>query len=251
MNGNINYSTSLFIPVGNNLKLDFEDISTLDLATMNINKDEAKSYLGKYNPSIDKEGMFYITGYPFKDQCRVFAPIFNYDKKGLNLFYYLLKKYAEERNYNFQHNKPLELDIESDRIYLEYIKGIFQDIIDKRIEAIYSDKSIISNDVKFIIKNRFLPKNMKLSTSEYLDKHTNDFIYYYCRYTELRKLMLECILCCAGYNPEIGPLIWNTNDWFKDGIHGYEPAGQKMLTRQLELSEFSDIPSINENKRRH
>lgn len=76
MNGNINYSTSLYIPVDNKLKLAFEDISTLDLATMNIKKSEAKAYLGEYNPGIDRDGMFYIAGYPFKDKCRVFAPHF-------------------------------------------------------------------------------------------------------------------------------------------------------------------------------
>lgn len=242
MNGNINYSTSLYIPVDNKLKLAFEDISTLDLATMNIKKSEAKAYLGKYNPGIDKDGMFYIAGYPFKDKCRVFAPIFNYDKDNLKLFYYLLNKYAKIRNYNFQHNKPLTLDIENDRLYLEYLKGIFQDIIDKKIEILYSDKSLILPDVKTIIKRRFLPKNMKLSTEEYLDKHTNEFIFYYSRYTELRNLIIECILCCAGYYPGIGPLIWNTREWFKDGIYGYELNGQKILTRQLELSEFGDIP---------
>lgn len=246
MNGDINYSTSLFIPIGNELKLDFEDISTLDLATMNINKNEAKSYLGNYNPGIDKDGMFYIAGYPFKDQCRVFAPIFKYDKKGLELFYYLLRKYAEERSYNIKHNKPLELDIESDRIYLEYIKGILQDIIDKKISTIYGDKSIISNDVKNIIKFRFLSKNNNISTSEYLDKHTNDLIFYYSRYTELRKLMIECILCCSGYNPEIGPLIWNTKEWPKDGIYGYQLNGQRVYTRQLQLSEFGNIPCVKD-----
>lgn len=246
MNGNINYSTSLFIPVGNRLKLDFEDISTLDLATMNINKNEAKSYLGNYNPGIDKDGMFYIAGYPFKDKCRVFAPIFKYDKKGLKSFYYLLNKYAQQRNYNFQHNKTLTLNIENDRLYLEYIKGILQDIIDKKVESIYGDKSIISPEVKTFIRRRFLTQYKNLSTEEYLDKHTKEIICYYCRYTELRKLMLECILCCSGYNPEIGPLIWNTNEWPKDGIYGYKLKDQKNYTRQLQLSEFSDIPSIRE-----
>ena len=246
MNGNINYSTSLFIPVDDTNKKDFEDISTLDLATMKIKKKDAKSYLGNYNPSIDKDGMFYIAGYPFKDKCRVFAPIFNYDKKELNIFYHLLYKYAKMRDYNFHNNKPLTLDIENDRLYLVYLKGIFQDIIDKNIETMYGDKSLILPDVKSIIKRRFLPKNMKLSTEEYLDKHTNELIFYYSRYTELRNLMIECILCCSGYNPEIGPLIWRTRDWYKDGIFNYELDGQKVLTRQLELSEFGNIPSVKE-----
>ncbi len=246
MNGYINYSTSLYIPVDNKLKLSFEDISTLDLATMNINKNEAKSYLGNYNPGIDKDGMFYIAGYPFSDKCRVFAPIFNYDRDNLKLFYYLLNKYAQIRSYNANHNKPVTLDIESDREYIEHLKDIFQNIIDRKIESLYSDQSLILPDVKTIIKRRFLPQYKKLSTEEYLDKNTNNFIFYYSRYTELRNLMIECILYCSGYDPNVGPYIWKAREWPKDGIYNYEFKPQKTLTRQQQLNEYCNVPRVKE-----
>ena len=253
MNGVERYGTSLSIPVDGKYKLDFEDISTLDLATMNIKKSEAKSYLGEYNPGINKDGMFYIIGYPFSGECRAFAPIFDYDRYETKEYYHHLRKYAELRNYDFHNDRTLELDIESDKELIECIAHIFKDVIDNKIEQMYSDKATMNNELKEFVRRRNVAKNAGYTTLEYIYRHQNELIYNYSRYTELRKLLLEYILYICGYKCEVGSFIWPTAHWNNNGIYGLIPESKKVYGRQLELSEFCAVPEshIDPKKRRH
>lgn len=245
MSGTERYGSSLSILVDGKYKKDFEDISTLDLATMAIKKKEAKSVLGEYNPCIGKDSMFYIIGYPFSGECRAFAPIFDYNKPNLEEYYNNLRRYAEERNYNVQNNRLKELDIESDGELLECLYHIFKDMIDNKIKDLYGDKSVICKEAKELIARRNTKKNSKYETLEYLHRHQNEIIFLYSRYTELRKLMLEYILYKSGIRCDIGTFIWPTKYWDNNGIYGYIPASKQTYCRQLELNEFGPVPGSN------
>ena len=259
MNGTKQFASALKVPFDGKIKYDFEDISTLDLATMNIKKSEAKQYLEQYNTMINPNGMFYALGYPFSNDLRAFAPIFDYDKKGLTKYYNLLKKYAELRNYNVQHGNGLELDIENDRVLLEYLYDIYADIIDNNIaeedskKALLGEKSLLSEEAKLIALKRQKKIYNKISTQDYLYRQKNELIFLFSRYTELRKLILEYILYKAGIRCDAGNYIWPAKYYNHEGIYGYIPENKLVLSRQLELSEFMDCPEVGEDnkKRRH
>lgn len=247
MNGVNGIGDTVNLCVDGKIQKEFDDISMIDLQTMDIIKKDAKNILREYNHVNNLPGMFYIIGYPFNAKPRSFAPIFNYNKTILNKYYDALRKFAIERANNIKNGNNLKLEMNS---YLEnYIYEILYSILNNHIKSMSYYESIISLKLKEIIKAKFNDCNYGKSVGSYLDENSIVIENILSNYTEVRNLTIEYILYLAGYNANVRNMIKKTEKWNNFGITKEAYQSDIKEYEQLELSDFMDISKVKRLKK--
>jgi hypothetical protein len=111
MNGKNGKGKALNILVDGKIHRDFKDISTLDLQTMEIRKENASSILSEYNPKGSIDGLFYDASFPHKKtETKTYAPIFDITSDKTKKYLDSLKYFAEQRDYKIKNGLKLKLD---------------------------------------------------------------------------------------------------------------------------------------------
>ena len=248
MNGYNRVGDALYLKSGSKIKKEFEDISSLDLITMDIKAKEAKEVLKETNHGKQLVGQFYDVGYPFNGEVRSFATIFDLDKSILNSYYDALKKYAEERSFNVKNGNKLSLNM--DQQLRDYVYKILYSIIDNNIKCLANYDSLMSYRAKEIIKNKNKGANQSMSVGQYLDRNSIVLGNLYSNYGELRNLTIEYILYLAGRNTDIRNAIKRTEKWRNYGIERDANKEEIVEYKQMELSDFINAPKVKRIEKR-
>ena len=252
LNGQNGKGNTLNILVDGELKRDFNDISTLDLITMNIPNKNAKEVLKEVNPNIDLDGFFYNCSYPHaKTKTKSYATIFDYETGNSRLYLDKLKYFAEQRNYKKEHGQKIKLD-ETQELE-EYIRTILYNILNNQQNKLTDYESLMSAKLKEIIKDRYT-YYFTVGTNNYINSKIYLLRSLLSNYTELRNLTLEYILYIQGLNTNIRTKIKRTEEWDNEGMHKINPTKYQQNKEipkeepyeQLELADFINVPRCSE-----
>ncbi|MEE3343110.1 MAG: hypothetical protein VZS44_03370 [Bacilli bacterium] len=253
LNGKDGKGKALNVLVDGKLHRNFIDISTLDLATLDIKEEDAVKVLKEYNPKLDLTGMFYNASYPHsKTKTKSYATIFNQENDKTKDYLDSLRYFAEQRNYKKEHKQVLRLDM--DRKLEDYIRKIIYNIIKNNAFKLTEYESLMSSKLKEIITDKFYI---------YYDKDINKYInsrIYTLRsilnsYTELRNITLEYILYLQNENTNLRTAIKNTENWDNMGMEVIEPIiytkGQDIIIpKQMELADYlPNFPKVRSRKK--
>ncbi len=242
MNGVNRVGQALYLDVNGNLKKEFEDISTLDLLTMDIKKKDAKPMIREYNPGVDIDGMFYDLAKLKNGKVNCYAPIFNYDKTILDKYYNYLRYFAEQRDFKVKHNDKVKLD---DNSKLEYfIEDVLYKIIDNKVLSLTEYESLLSKKLKEIIKDKYEGKSYKLTTGKYIDSKKYLITDILRNYTELRNITLSYMLYLSGYSSNVRHNIAKTEHWTNLGIDKEASEIKVVNCEQLELADYINAPKV-------
>ena len=128
LNGQKGVGHTLDLLEDGKLKRDFIDISTLDLITMDIPREEAKDILKEYNPDTNLDGMFYDALYPYKKvETKTFATIFGFTNEECKYYMDQLRYFAEQRDFNKKNGNKVTID--DNRAFDKYVRTIMYRIL--------------------------------------------------------------------------------------------------------------------------
>ena len=246
-NGKNSHGNALDVLVDGKLVRNFEDISTLDLQTLNIDSSKAKQILKEYNPEVDLSGMFYDLSYPHKDkEFKSYAPIFNMENDEVKYYQDKLRYFAEQRNYKKEHKQKIKLDVNQE--FEDFIRTILYNILNQRDSKLTDYESLIAPTTKELFRERFVKYNM--STNNYINSKIFTFRSLLSNYTELRNLVLEYMLYISGYNTNIRSKIKATKNWNNSGVEVLEPVSYDKkevhyVYEQMDLFDFDEFKSKN------
>ena len=189
--GNYGKGRALNIPYNGECLSTFDDISTLDLATMDIDFKNIDSFMKEYNQGLENRGNYYDLSYPnSKNKCKTFAPIFNYGNN-LIISKYMdyLRYFAEQRNFKAQNGENLRLD--ENKQLEDFMYDSFRYILRNDFEKYIKYESLLS--LKY--KDMILEKNerYKMGMDNYINYHSGLFKSLTSSYTLLRLIILEII----------------------------------------------------------
>ena len=249
MNGQSGTSNSTYLLNGEYLLNNFNDISDIDLITMNISRKESYEILKKYNPKLEKDNIMYIASYPHSNnKIKTYAPIFNLNNSETEYYIENLTYFAKERKYKKEVGLKTQLD--DDRKFNNYIRTLLYKILDNNNSSITNYESIISMKLKTILNDRY---QVGKSTNEYINSNIYIFKQLLNHYTELRNLTLEYMLLKSKLKTDLRTFIktketWISNDMYEKDKIKYvegEPFKEPNSYYQLELSDlFEDVPSV-------
>ena len=255
LNGKNGKGEALNILVDGEIKRNFNDISALDLSTMDIPIDKSTEILKEYNPKTDLSGMFYNVSYPHsKTKTKSYATIFNQENNNTKYYLDSLRYFAEQRKYKKEHNQKIKLD--DNRELNNYIRKIIYNILYNNYSILTEYESIMSAKLKDILRDKYyIYPNMGI------DNFINSRIYILksilSNYTELRNITIEYILLLQGKNTNIRSKIKRTENWNNKGMEVVEPIpynkGQNIIIphyNQMELADYlPGFPKVKTKKK--
>ena len=191
-NGETGVANGINLKVNGDLKRDFDDIAELDLQTMGIKYDKAKSILQEYNEDINLDGWFFDTKYPFKGtETKNFPVLFESDDaETLHLFDFL-KEMADERLYNIKTGKSW--DISENTNSHHFYRSILYRIMKTENPYFYAGGRTYSQILRDIFCEKMTRRqsediNHYISRTLYYNNTVNKTVH---SYTQLRLLLLE------------------------------------------------------------
>lgn len=254
LNGKNGKGNTLNILVDGKLHKNFIDISTLDLATLDIKEEDAAKVLKEYNPKLDLSGIFYNASYPHsKTKTKSYATIFNQDKENTKYYLESLKYFAEQRNYKKEHKQKIKLD--ENRVLEDYIRKIIYNILYNNNTKLTEYESLMSAKLKEILREKFY-----IYPDMGINNYINAKIYILksilSNYTELRNLTIEYVLLLQEKNTSIRTNIKRTENWENIGMEAIEPISYNkgediiMPNYQWELADYlPNIPKVKSKKK--
>jgi len=218
INGDPVEAKAIYIPYKGTYYKNVKDISDMDLATIELGE-SFRSSLIEANPK-DKLGYsYYIGKYPYSKGIKIFKPVeilqsnFKSDKI-VNGF----RELAEERNYNYYHDKSLEPDDKSKSLKLAY--EIIETFTPEQKRTLLSSNSILGKEVK---------------QNFYNNKHL--FEEQISGYTQLRNLLINYFYIKTNHNIPTNFKLKNMQEAL-DNIKGlYTEDPEKIKKALLEYKE--------------
>lgn len=265
MNGSNRAGNALYVVKDKMLYKDFDDIASIDLATMDISSDSAKAVLSKCNDPLNLNGKFYVASYPHtrtftekqvnpetgmyedvsvkKVVSKTYIPLFDYDEKFANYYIDKLRSYAEKRIYNKRNKKNLALDYDAD--FVDYYTSIIYDIFACGCYELFRDESIMSPKLKQVLNDYRYSSG---SLESYLHYHFDTLKSLLTGYIELRNLTQEYVNYKLGLNTNLR-YIKSYAYWNNNGMEPMKPVKYKEEKKepiivgyeQMDLSSFMDM----------
>ena len=176
----------------------FNDISTLDLATMNIKRKEATEVLREFNKDKKLRGDFIDVAISNKElssdkkykKIKIYPTIFDFDDEKTKRTMDYLRYFAEQRDYKFNHNENVVLD--QNQEFYNFIDFIMPRLTGKTKSYICGDNSMLSKEAKETINKGFYGVDYARSYQ----------LRNICAsYTQLRLLVFEYLLILENENP--------------------------------------------------
>lgn len=233
----------------------FNDISILDLATMDINFKEKDKILKEYENKLFDFGLYYDLSYPHKDnESKSYVPIFNYgDSTLIKDYLNYLKYFAEQRKYKIDHNEKLVLD--QNKTLDDFIYKYIGKVLRERKNRVSNDDSTIAVKLKDIINNKHLNK-ANMGVNNYINSNIYLLRSILSNYTQLRNFMVEMTRCELDYHIFNRSDLGRVNKW-DNNIEANPIKSDEPEFKQLELFDlFPDeapkiIPKTLKNKKGH
>lgn len=253
INGKEGRGETLNILVGDSLVSAFDDISDLDLKTMEIKPKDARGILGEYNKGIDLSGRFFDASYPhtetvkYEDKGEIkeeksiksiaYSTIFDYSDEKTKYYMDQLRYFAEQRSYKKKNKKSVSLDYD---IKLEkYIEKIMYYILSNDHRYILNEGSQIAGDLKEVIKEK--AKYHQKTPAEFIRFRREMFKRYLTNYTQLRYLTLEYIMHINRVRPETKRELRDLSRYQITGMDDRKPikcVNNEEENKQLTLDMF-------------
>lgn len=230
LNGKNGVGNALDLEVDGILKRDFDDISSLDLKTIDIPIKEAKDILKEYNPNIDLSGTFYDAQYPFKKvNTKTFTPVFRIDTENSKYYLDRLKYFAEQRSWKVQKGEPVALDQNS--ILEEYINSILYNILKYNNRRVIRQSSIVGKEIKDELTEAL--KLMSTTSPEgYINgRKSGKLKMYLDHYTQLRNITIEYLASKSNDKHLIADRV-DINSFAKYENYGMEPRESAILPKE-------------------
>ena len=257
LNGKKGKGNALNILVNGKLKRDFIDISTLDLSTLDIQKNNAAEILKEYNPNTDLTGFFYNSSYPHsKTKTKSYATIFNQETPETKYYFDSLRYFAEQRNYKKEHKEKIKLD--ENKVLEEYIRKIIYTILYNNNTTLTEYESLMSAKLKSILRDKIYIYP-DIGINNYINAKIYILKSILSNYTELRNLTIEYILLLQNENTNIRSKIKKTELWDNQGMQKTEPInyvkGQEIKEfntyTQMEIADYiPDFPKLKSLKKK-
>lgn len=253
MNGKNGIGKALNVPVDGELHRDFIDISSLDLVTMDIKKEEARDFLQEYNPRVKLDGSFYDASFPHKKaETRTYSPIFDMCSENTQKYLNSLREFAERRDYQIRHGKQKKLEV--DRKLDKFIKELSMIILKNYNGKLLGYESLIASNLKDIYRERFTFDKNK-GTEQYMLSKLQLLRSYLSNYTQLRNLVIEYISLVEENKIVQRTDINRYSHWDNYGmevktpiiIKPEEPIKEEPVYKQLSLDMFMDMNPKKKN----
>lgn len=251
MNGKDGYSNSVCLLSNGYLTTNFNDISTLDLATMSISKERSQEILKEYNPNLDLSGFFYIATSPnSKNEVKTYAAIFDYENPKTTKVFNGLKYFAKQREYKVNNGLSIQLDFDTE--LNDYIRTILFDILDRPksdVLNVMDDYSQVASRLKKILNNRY--KDNTIPTNKYINSNIYVLKEILSGYTALRNLALEYIRLKSKDDLVLKNILLERKKWENRGMEYTKPVKyekenipKREVYKQLKLEDFMYIPKV-------
>ena len=180
------------------IRRDFADISTLDLATLNIKKNAAKEVLREFNKDKRLNGDFIDVSISNKEllsdaenkRMTIYPTIFNLDDEKTKVPLDYLRYFAEQRDYKFRNGLNVALD--QNQKFYDFIDYIMPRLTGKTKQYITAENSMLSKNAKETIRKGFY--GVDYARSRQLRNICAS-------YTQLRILLYEYLLILEEQNP--------------------------------------------------
>ena len=180
------------------IRRDFADISALDLATLNIKKNDAKEVLREFNKDKRLNGDFIDVSISNKEllsdaenkRMTIYPTIFNLDDEKTKVPLDYLRYFAEQRDYKFRNGLNVALD--QNQKFYDFIDYIMPRLTGKTKQYITAENSMLSKNAKETIRKGFY--GVDYARSRQLRNICAS-------YTQLRILLYEYLLILEEQNP--------------------------------------------------
>ncbi|MCR4581204.1 MAG: hypothetical protein K5666_01680 [Bacilli bacterium] len=214
-NGESGEATGLKLLVDGTLKRDFDDISDLDIQTMELPFDKAKDILQEYNEKVKFGQHFFDVEYPFRDfDVKTSPTIFDYQGTDLTKLYNSLRHFAELRSRQKKTGQSVALEHTNE--LNDYYRSLLYKIIQTNDKHFYDRDRLYSSDLREAICDKMLNKQ-HIKIEDYISS-----ILYSSRingtlhnYTQLRLLFIEY----ANYLKQLQGYTSRTNHNTFDTYH--------------------------------
>lgn len=190
-NGENGTASGITFKVNGILKRDFDDITDVDLQTIQIPYNKAVETLQKYNERIEFKQNFFDAEFPYREnEVKTSPALFEYNNKELYGFYKTLIHQAELRSAQKKAGKSVIL--EDSKELKDYYYGLMYKIISTKDSRFYSRSSLIGKELKNKICERMIGKE-HIRIEDYISYILNsDMINGMLHnYTQLKALFIE------------------------------------------------------------
>ena len=249
LNGKNGKGQALDVLVDGKKYRNFPDISTLDLQTMKIKKEDASYHFEELNPGVKIDGMFYDASFPHKkSETKTYAPIFDIGSDKTKKYLNKLREFAEQRNYKIKKGEKVVLDLDSNLD--NFIREISFDIMKKYDAKILDYESLIASNLKDIYRERFTKASNK-GTEQYMLSKLQLLRRYLSNYTQLRYLVLEYVSIIEENRIVKRSNINRLRHWDNEGMEVRQPINYingMDEGKQLSLDYFIDLKTGNLKK---
>lgn len=240
LNGKKGKGHALNLLEDGNLTRGFIDISSLDLKTMDIPREEAREVLKEYNPDADLSGTFYYAQYPYKkNETKTFAPLFGFSKEESKYYMDHLRYFAEQRDFNKKRGNNVTLDDNNE--FDKYVRSLMYRILSNRNKKLEDYESIIGFELKKIIKDRFEEHSDK-STESYMNSKINKIKKILSCYTQLRDITIEQIVLLEENKilsrTKINSFAHYDNYGLDPNINSEEKSDKQIKYYQMTLDDY-------------
>lgn len=171
---------------------EFKDISTLDLATLDINFKDKNEILKEYNKDIFMNGIYYDLSYPHnKTEYKIYTPIFDYGNSIIiNNYTDDLKYFAEQRKFKVDNKQKIGLD--QNKKLDDFIYRAVGHVLRNNNHTISNEESIIAAKLKDLIKEKREEKPY-MGVDNYINSRIYILRSIFSNYTQLRSFVIEII----------------------------------------------------------
>lgn len=226
--GKFGEGNALDLEVDGKKKRDFDDISTLDLKTIDIPFKSAPEILKELNPDIDLSGTFYDAQYPYrKVETKTFAPVFMVEGKETRYYLDHLKYFAEQRDRKVQRGEKVSLDKNS--ILELYINTLLYNILKYNKRSIIRQDSFVPVDIKEDLEKGFKQMSFKSPESFINGRDARRLKMILDHYTSIRNLTLEYLATISDIKL---PSRREINNFSKYENYGMEPRESVIIQKE-------------------
>lgn len=196
-NGENGNATTLVLDTLGTPKREFNDISSLDLATLELPFDQAKDILQLQNTGAVITDEFFSVQYPYKKkEIKTFVTAFDYSTDANKDYLEMFKYFAKQRQDKILSGQKVLLDENSK--YNEAKYRIFKHMLNGSITEYIDHESLIPYKLKQLLME-YRKDYGYMSVDNFLKKRyyvTNNFMR---NYTTMRKMILEIMFHDLGY----------------------------------------------------
>ena len=250
LNGDKGKGKALFLEENGVIRRDFNDISNIDLITLNMKKKDLRDIINEYNKGEDLSGYFYDASYPhcidkvkkgeiLLPKTEVYPAFFDFSSERTEYYIDKLKEFAEERKYKVENGMLKHLDDTPD--FNLFIENLLYRIFDEFDSRITGYDSLLAHKLKEIINERFDDYKEK-DNSQYVKFRLKTIKNILTNYTQLRLLVMEYLCIKEDYNPNMRGTMNKIGSFINDDMTPcIKDPSKKLEYRQLVLSDFLDI----------